>query len=102
LTYKALCREKEVRSEGKRSDLQKKRLIPKKRSDIRMLYTLRKVEVETSERKRSDLQKRGKICKLYALIKVRIVKSLRSGSFVLCRSKISEMFLFLKHGSRYV
>jgi hypothetical protein len=74
LTYESLCREKEVRFEGKGSDLQKKRLDLKKKS--------------------SDLQKRGKICKLYSLIKVRIVKSLRSRSFVLCRSKISESFCF--------
>jgi hypothetical protein len=39
-----------------------------------MLCALRKVKVEISERKRSDLQKRGKICKLCALIKVRIVQ----------------------------
>jgi hypothetical protein len=39
-----------------------------------MLCALRKVKVEISERKRSDMQKRGKICKLCSLIKVRIVK----------------------------
>ena len=57
-----------------------------------MLYTLRKVKVEISERKRSNLHKRGKICKLCALIKVRIVKSLRSENFVLYRGKISGIF----------
>jgi hypothetical protein len=39
-----------------------------------MLCSLRKVKVEISERKKSDLHKRGKIYKLCALIKVRIVK----------------------------
>jgi hypothetical protein len=68
-----------------------------------MLFSLRKVKVEVSEEKRSDLQKRGKIYKICALIKVRIVeKVFRSESFMLCRSKISEKCLFLEYGSRYV
>jgi hypothetical protein len=40
-----------------------------------MFCALRKVKVEISERKKSDLQKIGKICKPCALIKVIIVKS---------------------------
>jgi hypothetical protein len=40
-----------------------------------MICVLRKVKVEISEKKKSDLQKRGKMCNFCALIKVRIVKS---------------------------
>jgi hypothetical protein len=63
-----LCARNKVRSE------ERKIRSEEKKKDLNALCS-KKVKVEDSERKRSDLQKRGKICKLCSLIKVRIVKS---------------------------